>query len=75
MGHVARFIFPSIADIFFLVLFWALLAGGLSSRPLADADIGWLERLISRRVPLHRAAEAFNSREGDVKVVIDIEGA
>lgn len=41
MGHVARFIFPSIADIFFLVLFWALLAGGLSSRPLADADIGW----------------------------------
>ena len=41
MGHVARFVFPSIADVLFLALFWALLAGGLSSRPLADADIGW----------------------------------
>jgi len=41
MSYVTRFLFPSIADIFFVVLFWALLAGGLSSRPLADADIGW----------------------------------
>ena len=39
---------------------------------LAGADIGWLEGLITRRVPLHRAAEAFESRDGDVKVVIDI---
>lgn len=42
---------------------------------LADADIGWLERLISRRVPLHRAPEAFEHHDGDVKVVVDLEGA
>ncbi|MGB2918829.1 MAG: glucose 1-dehydrogenase [Mycobacterium sp.] len=42
---------------------------------LAKADIGWLEGLISRRVPLHRAREAFEPRDGDVKVVIDIEAA
>lgn len=39
---------------------------------LAEADIGWLEGLITRRVPLHRAAEAFEPRDGDIKVVIDI---
>jgi threonine dehydrogenase-like Zn-dependent dehydrogenase len=42
---------------------------------LADADVGWLEGLITRRVPLHRAAEAFEARDGDVKVVIDIGAA
>jgi threonine dehydrogenase-like Zn-dependent dehydrogenase len=40
---------------------------------LARADHGWLERLISRRVPLENAAEAFKPAAGDVKVVIDLE--
>ncbi|NUT10407.1 MAG: glucose 1-dehydrogenase [Nonomuraea sp.] len=39
---------------------------------LAQADRGWLERLISRRVPLDRALEAFEHRPDDVKVVIDL---
>jgi threonine dehydrogenase-like Zn-dependent dehydrogenase len=38
---------------------------------LAEADIGWLERLITRRVPLSRALEAFE-RGNDVKVAIDL---
>jgi hypothetical protein len=32
---------PSVRDIVFIFLLWALLAGSLSSRPLADPDIGW----------------------------------
>jgi len=36
-----RFLLPSVRDIIFLFLFWSLLAGSLSNRPLADADIGW----------------------------------
>lgn len=38
---VVRFLLPSVRDIVFITLFWALLAGPLASRPLADADIGW----------------------------------
>ncbi len=36
-----RFLQPSVRDIIFVFLFWSLLAGPLSNRPLADADIGW----------------------------------
>jgi hypothetical protein len=36
-----RFLLPSVRDIFFIFLFTSLLAGPLSNRPLADADIGW----------------------------------
>jgi hypothetical protein len=36
-----RFLIPSVRDIVFMFLFWSLLAGSLSNRPLADADIGW----------------------------------
>jgi hypothetical protein len=36
-----RFLLPSVRDIIFILLFWSLLAGPLSNRPLADADIGW----------------------------------
>ncbi|MCK2221790.1 glucose 1-dehydrogenase [Actinomadura sp. ATCC 31491] len=43
-----------------------------AAEALAKADPGWLERLISRRVPLERAMEAFEPVEGDVKVVIDL---
>ena len=39
---------------------------------LAKADNAWLERLITRRVPLEKFAEAFERRDGDVKVVIDL---
>ncbi|MFC4011696.1 glucose 1-dehydrogenase [Nonomuraea purpurea] len=38
---------------------------------LAKADAEWLERLVTRRVPLERALEAFE-RGKDVKVVIDL---
>src|ERR1700683_4106426 len=36
-----RFLLPSVRDIVFIFLFWSLLVGPLSNRPLADADIGW----------------------------------
>lgn len=41
---------------------------------LARTDNGWLERLITRRVPLDKAAEAFKSAADDVKVVIGLDG-
>lgn len=40
---------------------------------LAKADRDWLPRLITRRVPLSRWAEAFERRDGDIKVVLDFE--
>ncbi|WP_103956537.1 glucose 1-dehydrogenase [Nonomuraea solani] len=42
-----------------------------AAEALAEADRGWLERLITRRVPLSRALEAFEPA-GDVKVVLDL---
>jgi glucose 1-dehydrogenase len=39
---------------------------------LAKADQGWLEGLVTRRVPLHRWAEALQRRPDDVKAVIDL---
>jgi threonine dehydrogenase-like Zn-dependent dehydrogenase len=48
----------------------------LAADALAAADLGWLTRLVSRRVPLERFAEAFVSQDDDVKVVITLgEGA
>ncbi|MBR8639949.1 glucose 1-dehydrogenase [Streptomyces tuirus] len=38
---------------------------------LAKADLSWLGRLITRRVPLERATEAFTPQPDDVKVVIE----
>src|SRR5580704_11023363 len=32
---------PSVRNIVFIFLLWSLLAGSLSSRPLADPDVGW----------------------------------
>jgi threonine dehydrogenase-like Zn-dependent dehydrogenase len=40
---------------------------------LGRADRGWLEGLVTRRVPLARAGEAFEVDKGDVKVVIDLQ--
>lgn len=39
---------------------------------LAAADLSWLQRLITRRVPLERYAEAFEPGPDDVKTVIDL---
>lgn len=41
---------------------------------LTNADLDWLRRLVSRRVPLERFADAFESRPDDVKVVIALDG-
>ncbi len=42
-----------------------------AAEALAKADRGWLERLITRRVPLARWHEALERRPDDVKPVID----
>jgi glucose 1-dehydrogenase len=39
---------------------------------LAAADPGWLERLVSRQVPLPDFADAFEPRDDDVKVVLTL---
>lgn len=41
-------------------------------RALEAADRGWLQRLISRRVPLSRWTEVFEDHDDDVKVVVDL---
>ena len=41
---------------------------------LARADRAWLERLISRRVPLDDWPRAFERQPGDVKAVLDFAG-
>lgn len=43
----------------------------MAAEALARADRAWLARLITRRVPLSRFAEAFEHRKGDIKVVIE----
>jgi threonine dehydrogenase-like Zn-dependent dehydrogenase len=43
-----------------------------AAEALAAADPGWLARLVSRRVPLEDFAAAFESRDGDVKVVLEL---
>ena len=45
----------------------------MAAEALAAADVAWLRLLISRRVPLHEYASAFDRRDDDVKVVIDLE--
>ncbi len=40
---------------------------------LAKTDLAWLDRLITRRVPLSRFAEAFESHDDDIKVVITLD--
>lgn len=48
-----RFLLPSVRDLIFVFLFWSLLAGPLSNRPLADADIGWHIRTGERILATH----------------------
>ncbi len=47
----------------------------LAATALARADLDWLDRLITRRIPLQRAAEAFDPQPDDVKVVITLDGS
>jgi glucose 1-dehydrogenase len=42
-----------------------------AAEALAKADKDWLARLITRRVPLARWQEAFETRDNDVKTVLD----
>ena len=44
----------------------------LAAEALARADCGWLERLISRRVPLEDYEQALEKRSDDVKVVLEL---
>jgi threonine dehydrogenase-like Zn-dependent dehydrogenase len=44
----------------------------LAAEALARADLDWLGRLVSRRVRLEDFAQAFEAREEDVKVVLDL---
>jgi glucose 1-dehydrogenase len=43
-----------------------------AAEALAKADVDWLDRLITRRVPLARAEEAFAESDDDVKVVVTL---
>jgi threonine dehydrogenase-like Zn-dependent dehydrogenase len=42
-----------------------------AAEALAAADRDWLARLITRRVPPHRIADALRREPGDIKVVVD----
>lgn len=44
-----------------------------AAEALAAADLDWLRRLVSRRVPLERFADAFTPAPDDVKVTIDLQ--
>jgi hypothetical protein len=48
-----RFLLPSVRDLIFIFLFWSLLEGPLSNRPLADADIGWQIRTGEQILATH----------------------
>ncbi|GAA5125637.1 glucose 1-dehydrogenase [Pseudonocardia adelaidensis] len=45
-----------------------------AAHALAKADLAWLARLITRRVPLGSFADAFTAGFEDVKVVITLDG-
>lgn len=42
---------------------------------LVKADRDWLASLITRRVPLSHADQAFAAHRDDVKIVITLDGA
>ncbi len=47
----------------------------LGAKALARADRAWLEKLITRRVPLAQWQDAFQHRDDDVKVVLQFAEA
>ncbi len=46
-----------------------------AAEALAKADASWLERLITRRVPVADAAEAFEARPDDIKVLVALDAS
>jgi threonine dehydrogenase-like Zn-dependent dehydrogenase len=44
----------------------------MAAAALAKADLDWLGRLVSRRVPLESFAEAFTRQDDDVKVALTL---
>ncbi len=44
-----------------------------AARALAAADLDWLQRLITRRVPLKRYADALTTQPDDIKVVLTLD--
>jgi threonine dehydrogenase-like Zn-dependent dehydrogenase len=46
----------------------------LAEKALCQADRGWLEKLITRRVPLARWQEALKRHPDDIKVVLEFWG-
>ncbi|MGI8870201.1 MAG: alcohol dehydrogenase catalytic domain-containing protein [Mycobacteriales bacterium] len=47
----------------------------VAAAELARADVGWLERLLTRVVPLRSWPDALTPHPGDVKVVVDLTDA
>jgi threonine dehydrogenase-like Zn-dependent dehydrogenase len=47
----------------------------LAAAALAQADRSWLERVITRRVPLARWRDAYEKRPGDIKTVLEFDAA
>jgi threonine dehydrogenase-like Zn-dependent dehydrogenase len=45
-----------------------------AAEALARADRGWLERVITRRVPLDRWRDALSREKDDIKVVVELGG-
>ena len=45
-----------------------------AAKALADADRGWLDRLVTRTVPIDDYQRAFRRDETDVKVVLEVNG-
>lgn len=43
-----------------------------AAEALRLADVGWLNRLVTRRLPLEQCADAFTPHDDDVKVVLDL---
>lgn len=46
-----------------------------AANALAQADLDWLGRLVTRRVPLEQFADAFTAQPNDVKVVLTLDGS
>ena len=44
----------------------------VAAHALASADHAWLDRLITRRIPLDAWADALARRRGDIKRVIEL---
>jgi hypothetical protein len=57
-NSLLTFLLPSARDLIFMLLFWSILAGPLSQKPLADADIGWHIRTGEQILTTHSIPRA-----------------